>query len=109
MSKEEFFGKDAYIVKITEYTVEKIQDPTGIIEGERYEFFLTIEVPEDDDLFEEKGLQLKVLFSPEGNKGKILLNHFYNSLENKYLDYELEDEENQMVLEFCQTHYQDAE
>ena len=48
-------------MKITEYTVEQIKDPTGIITGDRYEFYLNIKVPEDDDLAEEHGLQLKVL------------------------------------------------
>ena len=50
-----------YIVNITEYTVELIKDPTGILTGNRYEFFLNISVPEDDELYHENGLQLKVL------------------------------------------------
>lgn len=97
------------VVKIMEYTVEKLQDPTGILEGDRYEFFLTIEMPEEDELFEEKGLQLKVLFSPEGDQGKLLLYHFYNSIENKYLDFELEEDEENMVREFCSAHFQEEE
>ena len=52
-------------MNITEFTVEKIKDPTGILTGERYEFYLTIEVPEDDDLADEQGLQLKVLYGVE--------------------------------------------
>ena len=37
------------MLKITEFTVEQIKDPTGIITGNRYEFYLNIEVPEDDE------------------------------------------------------------
>lgn len=97
------------IVNITEYTVEKINDPTGILTGDRYEFFLSFEVSEDDELFEEKGLQLKVLFSQDENGAKILNYHFYNSIENKYLDFELEEEEEQVVKEFCQAHIEENE
>ncbi|WP_268927124.1 DUF6509 family protein, partial [Niallia circulans] len=31
--------------------------------------------------------------------------HFYNSLENKYLDYGLEDEELEQIQAFCKQHY----
>ncbi|WP_428908376.1 DUF6509 family protein [Niallia sp. Krafla_26] len=96
-------------MNITEYTVEKIKDPTGILSGDRYEFYLTIEVPEDDDLADEQGLQLKVLYGVEENFSKILLYHFYNSIENNYLDFELEEDEVKLVDDFCRSHYQDAE
>lgn len=97
------------ILNITEYTVEQIKDPTGIISGKRYEFFLNIEVPEEDELFEEKGLQLKVLYGVDESNERILTYHFYNSMENKYLDFELEEEEGKIVYEFCHTHYHEAE
>ena len=38
-------------MNITEYTVEQIKDPTGILAGRRYEFLLNIEVPEEDELY----------------------------------------------------------
>lgn len=96
-------------MNITEYTVEEIKDPTGILTGKRYEFQLTIEVPEDDELYNENGLQLKVLFLVDGNQTKILNYHFFDSLENKYLDFCLEEEEEILVHAFCQEHFQDAE
>nr|WP_295971318.1 DUF6509 family protein [uncultured Bacillus sp.] len=95
-------------MKITEYTVEEINDPTGILSGCRYEFIFTIELPEDDELYHENGLQLKVLFSVDGTQAKILNYHFYDSLENKYLDFALEDDEEQFIHEFCLQHYHDA-
>ena len=98
-----------YIVNITEYTVELIQDPTGILTGNRYEFFLNISVPEDDELYDENGLQLKVLFYADDNQTKVLNYHFYDSLENKYLEFALEEDEEKLVHEFCAAHFQEEE
>jgi Family of unknown function (DUF6509) len=96
-------------MNITEYTVERVTDPTGILTGDRYEFFLNIEMPEDDELYEEKGLQLKVLYYVDDNQTKMLNYFFYDSLENKYLDFALEEEEEKLVNDFCKTHYPKAE
>lgn len=96
-------------MNITEYTVEQMTDPTGILTGDRYEFFLNIEMPEDDELYEEKGLQLKVLYYVDKNQTKMLNYFFYDSLENKYLDFELEEEEEKLVNDFCLAHYHEAE
>ena len=91
-----------YIVNITEYTVELIKDPTGILTGNRYEFFLNINVPEDDELYHENGLQLKVLYYADENQSKVLNYHFYDSLENKFLEFALEEEEEKLVTNFAQ-------
>jgi hypothetical protein len=98
-----------YIVNITEYTVELIKDPTGILRGNRYEFFLNIDVPEDDELYHENGLQLKVLYFSDDNEKKILNYNFYDSSENKYLEFALEEEEEKLVNDFCSNHFQEAE
>lgn len=98
-----------FLVNITEYTVEQIQDPTGILTGNRYEFMLQIDVPEDDELYRENGLQLKVLYFVDENEAKILNYHFYDSLDNKFLDFALEEDEEAMIQEFCQAHYNEAE
>lgn len=95
-------------VNITEYTVELIKDPTGILTGNRYEFFLNINVPEDDELYHENGLQLKVLYYADENQSKVLTYHFYDSLENKFLEFALEDEEEKLVNEFCSMHFHEA-
>lgn len=97
------------MLKIIEYTVEQINDPTGIIIGDRYEFYLNIEVPEDDDLAEEQGLQLKVLYAVDESSSRMLTYHFYNSIENKFLDFELEEDEEKLVDDFCRNHYQNVE
>ncbi|MGP7815900.1 DUF6509 family protein [Niallia sp. 01092] len=94
-------------MKIMEYTVEKLNDPTGILTGDRFEYFLQIELDEEDELSTIQGLQLKVLFFVEGENSKILNYHFYNSMEDKYLDFELDEEELDKVFVFCKEHYQD--
>lgn len=96
-------------MNITEYTVEEIKDPTGILSGNRYEFILTIEVPEDDELYNEHGLQLKVLYLVDEKQNKLVNYHFFDSLENKYLEFGLEDEEEKLVSEFCREHYLETE
>ena len=96
-------------MNITEYTVEEIKDPTGILTGNRYEFLLSIEVPEDDELYNENGIQLKVLYLVDENQQRILNYHFYDGLENKYLEFGLEEEEEKLVNKFCAEHYQEAE
>lgn len=96
-------------MNITEYTVEEIKDPTGILTGRRYEFLLNIEVPEEDELYNENGLQLKVLYLVDEEQQKILNYHFYDSLENKYLEFGLEEDEEKLVNEFCAEHYQEDE
>jgi hypothetical protein len=95
-------------MNITEYTVEKIQDPTGILSGDRYEFFLNLEEDEDDELFENGEVQLKVLFFVDETEMKVLNYDFYNSSQDKYLEFALEDDELQEVSNFCSSHYKEA-
>ncbi|MES9683529.1 pullulanase [Bacillus sp. AFS001701] len=92
------------MLTIAEYTVEEIKDPFGIIEGDRYEFILYINVPEDDELFNEKGIYIKVLFGVNGEESKLIKYDLYESESNQYLDFDLEEDEEKEVFEFCKTH-----
>ncbi|PLR78409.1 pullulanase [Bacillus sp. V3-13] len=95
-------------MNITEYTVEKIADPFGILAGDRYEFFLKVEVPEDDELYTETGLSLKVLFIVTEDSVKISNYHFIDDATEKILEFELEEDEEEMVAAFCKEHYREA-
>ena len=96
-------------MKITSYEVEKIKDPTGIIAGDRYEFLLGIEVPEDDELFEEgESLDIRVILAVEDEAERIVQYHFLNRSNGKVLDFGLEEEEEAIVLSFCKEHYNEA-
>jgi Family of unknown function (DUF6509) len=92
------------VLTIKEYTVEEIKDPFGIIEGDRYEFMLYIEVPEDDELFNEKGLYIKALFGVNGDESKLIKYDLFEVESNQYLDFDLEEDEEKEVYEFCKTH-----
>ncbi|GIN56637.1 DUF6509 family protein [Lederbergia ruris] len=93
-------------MNITGYTVEELHDPTGILDGIRYEFFLQIEVPEDDELFTENGLVLRVIFADVDQTQSILHYEFMEKTSNAILDFALEEDEEKLVFEFCRKHYQ---
>jgi hypothetical protein len=91
-------------MEITGHIVEKLNDPTGIIVGDRYEFFLNIEVPEDDELYSENGVLLKVIYAVEDHESRIALYQFIERATNEVLDFALEDEEEELVNEYCKQH-----
>lgn len=96
-------------MNITSYEVEKIKDPTGIIVGDRYELLLGIEVPEDDELFDEQNsLDLRVILAVVETQERIVQYHFLNRSNGKVLDFALEEEEEATVLAFCKQHYHEA-
>ncbi|WP_449540302.1 DUF6509 family protein [Ferdinandcohnia sp. Marseille-Q9671] len=91
-------------MNISGYSVEKLKDPTGILEGERFEFFLDIEVSEDDELYSENGIELKVIYAVDSKGARIAQYHFYEKSTGKLLEFGLEEEEEKIVNEFCRTH-----
>ncbi|THE10243.1 pullulanase [Bacillus timonensis] len=95
------------MMNITGYSVEKLKDPTGILEGERYEFFLDIEVPEEDELYSENGIELKVIYAVDQKGERIAQYYFYERGTEKVLDFELEEEEERTVNNFCKEHLED--
>jgi hypothetical protein len=93
-------------MKITGHTVELLEDPFGLLTGDRYEYFLNIEVDEDDELYTDKGLLLKVLFLVDENNSRILQSYFIEQETEKVLDFELEDDEAELVKAYCEQHLQ---
>lgn len=88
-------------MQITGHTVEFLEDPFGLLEGDRYEYYLNIEVDEDDELYRENGLLLKVIFLVAGAEGRILQNYFIEQETEKVLDFDLEDDEIETVKAYC--------
>lgn len=89
-------------MEITQFSIEEIKDPTNIIEGKRFEFLLDVEVDEEDELYSEAGIEIRVLIGqkPEGEFN--MLNYFIiDKLENQYLDFALEEDEEATILAFC--------
>jgi len=88
-------------MEITQFSMEEILDPTNIIEGKRYEFILDMEVDEDDELYHEAGIEVRILIAEKGEE-LFILNYFVmEKAEGEYLDFALEDEELNEILAFC--------
>ncbi|WP_374723209.1 DUF6509 family protein [Peribacillus tepidiphilus] len=92
------------MITVTGHTVELINDEFGILSGDRYEFLLDIEVPEDDELYSEKGLYAKIIYLVEENEQKIVKYDLFEKETNYYLDFELEDEEIELLANYCKEH-----
>jgi hypothetical protein len=89
---------------ITGHRAAQIKDPYGIIPGERYEFFLDIDVPEDDELFSEKGIYVRVIYGIEESRSGIVKYELYEKQPDLYMDFELENEELEQVEAYCKQH-----
>ncbi|WP_438445314.1 DUF6509 family protein [Gorillibacterium sp. sgz5001074] len=94
---------------ITAYSVEWVKDPFGIIPGKRYEFNLDIEPDEEDELFSEGGIALRVIYGVEESKQGIVKYEFQEKDTGKYLDFEMEAGEAEAVDAFCREHVGEAE
>ncbi len=88
-------------MEINECTVDKMSDPMGIITGDRYEFRLYLTLDEEDELYEEGGTGLRVIFAVNEDEHRIASYHFFECTTDKVLDFELEDDEKEIVLEYC--------
>jgi hypothetical protein len=97
------------MLTITSYNVELVKDPFGILTGQRYEFLLDIEVPEDDELHSEKGLYIRAIYSVEESKSGIVKYDVHEQQTEQYLDFDLEDEELRLLNDFCQSHLSEAD
>jgi hypothetical protein len=88
-------------MNITGHSVEKLEDPFGLLSGDRYEFFLELEVDEEDELYSDKGIGLRAIFVSDENSDKITNHYLYERGSEKVLDFELEDDEEALVLAYC--------
>lgn len=91
-------------LNITGHTLEKLVDPFGLLSGDRYEFFLEVDVDEEDELFTEKGLGIKVLLIIDEKGARISHYHLYERGTEKVLDFALEDDEEELVFQYCKDH-----
>ncbi|TDL76830.1 pullulanase [Rhodococcus qingshengii] len=88
-------------LNITGHTVEKLVDPFGLLSGDRYEFFLELEIDEEDELFSDKGIGMKVLFVVDAKGSRISHYHLYERETEKILDFALEEDEESLVFDYC--------
>lgn len=88
-------------MEIIKHAVEKVEDVTGILEGDRYEFLLNVEVDEEDELYTENGIYVKVIFAVKNDETRIVQYHIYEKTTDKYLDFELEEDELVIIHDYC--------
>ncbi|WP_040226049.1 DUF6509 family protein [Bhargavaea cecembensis] len=89
---------------ITGHQVEQLHDPTGIIEGERYEFFLDLDIDEEDELYTEGGVRLRVLYAVRDGREWIAAYDFIGAATGEVLGFALEDDEEEEVNAYCRAH-----
>jgi hypothetical protein len=94
---------------ITGHTVEKLVDPFGLLSGDRYEFFLEVDVDEEDELYSDKGLGIKVLYVVDDKGPRISHYHLYERGTEKVLDFALEEDEEVLVFNYCQENINEKE
>ncbi|KIL48239.1 DUF6509 family protein [Jeotgalibacillus soli] len=92
------------MINITNYTIETLNDPFGILTGDRYEYLLDIEVPEDDELYTESGIMIKVLYRVEDQVASLIKYDLIDRETSQVLDFELEEDELAMIESFCKEH-----
>ncbi len=90
-------------MEITEHHVEKMIDPTGILTGDRYEFRLYLALDEEDDLYAEGGTGLRVILAIDNDVERIVSYNFFDRATEKILNFELEEDEKEIVLNYCKT------
>lgn len=89
---------------VAQYKVDKVNDPFKILIGDRYEFMMELEVDEEDELYQEEGVSLRVIYAVEENKSRVLKYEFFIGSSQQYLDFNMEDEELSMIETFCAEH-----
>lgn len=95
-------------MEITSFSVEKVKDPFGIIVGTRYEYILDLEIDEDDELYSEQGVYLRVIYSVEEERTRIVKYELYERSTDRYLEFDLEEDELAEVDVFCREHLAEA-
>ncbi len=93
-------------MEIKQYSIEEIKDPTNIIEGKRFEVLIDVEIDEEDELYSEAGLEIRVIVGQKEEDIRIVNYFIIDKKDNNYLDFALEDEEEEMILEFCREELQ---
>ena len=97
------------MITITEFEAQLINDQFGILPGNRYEFLLYLDVPEDDELYNENGVYVRAVYLVDGENKQLLTYSLIERGEDTVLDFELEDDEIKMIADFCDKYYSEVE
>ena len=97
------------MITITEFEAQLINDQFGILPGNRYEFLLYLDIPEDDELYNENGVYVRAVYLVDEENKQLLTYSLIERGEDTVLDFELEDDEIKMITDFCEKYYSEVE
>lgn len=97
------------MITITEFEAQLINDQFGILPGNRYEFLLYLDVPEDDELYNENGVYVRAVYLVDEENKQLLTYSLIERGEDTVLDFELEEDEIKMITDFCEKYYSEVE
>jgi Family of unknown function (DUF6509) len=92
------------MLNIKGYTAEFVKDPFGILTGERYEFLIDLDVPEDDELYSDQGVYARVIYMVNGDEKRIVKYDLHEKSTNQYLEFDMEPDEEEALAAFCNEH-----
>lgn len=92
------------MLAFTSCGVEDVKDPFGILSGKRYEFFVTLDIPEDDELYTEGGVTARVIGKVDGETFSMVSYDLLETSTRNLLDFELEEDEEQELVRICKEH-----
>lgn len=92
------------MLTFTSYTVEDVKDPFGILSGKRYEFMINLDIPEEDELYEESGVSVRAIVKAEAGEAVLVTYDLLETTTGKLLEFDLEDEEEAELAQFCKEH-----
>lgn len=96
-------------MEILSYMMEEILDPTNIIEGERYEFTLELNIEEDDELYQEGGVDLRAIIAKKDNEISMVNYFLIAKSDQSHLEFGLDEDEEAEIVEFCKTYLIEVE
>ncbi|MCL6602087.1 DUF6509 family protein [Paenibacillus wynnii] len=92
------------MLMITNYTVDVLKDPFGILTGKRYEFKLDLDIPEDDELHSENGIYARIILKVDEDQTSVVSNDLLERTTDRLLDFDMEAEEEEAAILFCKEH-----
>ncbi|MFS0689086.1 DUF6509 family protein [Sporosarcina sp. 179-K 8C2 HS] len=94
-------------MEIIEYSMIELIDPTGILTGSRYEFRIYVQFDEEDELYDDKGTGIRVIYAVDGGERKVASYHLFERATDKVIDIDLEDDEIAQLAAFCEEHLEE--
>lgn len=96
------------MLTVKSFIVEHIKDPFGIISGQRYEFMVHLDIPEDDELYVDGGVTARTIVKVENETVSIVTYDLIGTTTHQILEFDLEEDEEAELLQFCKDHLPEA-